>query len=100
MAFEQRDNTGSLFKNEGDKKKERGPDYSGTCMVGGVEYYFDGWIKAAETGRKWMSFSFKPKGQAPQKPAKAPAKPQGGFSDMDSDIPFADPMKGAKAFLA
>ena len=91
MAFEQRDNTGSLFKNEGDKKKERGPDYSGACMVGGVEYYFDGWIKAAETGRKWMSFSFKPKGRAPtaqglpQRPTQRPTKP---LAEEDSDIPW------------
>jgi len=37
-----------------------------------------------------------PARQAPPKPAPAPAK-QGGFEDMDDDIPFSDPMK-SRAF--
>jgi len=60
MPYEQRDNTGSLFRNT-EKRNERGPDYSGTCLVAGVEYFFDGWIRHKEGGRPWMSFSFKPK---------------------------------------
>lgn len=59
MAFEQRDNSGALFKNE-KKEKETHPDYRGTCMVNGVECYMDAWIKTGAKG-KWMSFSFKPK---------------------------------------
>lgn len=34
-----------------------------------------------------------------QKPAKAAAKPKGGFDDIDDSIPFADPLKGAKAYV-
>ncbi len=113
MAYETRDNSGRLFKNE-EKKNERGPDYSGDCTINGEAFYMDAWLKTADSGRKWMSFSFKPKQQragaqggtqpypstqkpsAPQKPA---GKPCGGFADMDDDVPFADPHKGAKAYV-
>jgi hypothetical protein len=83
MAYETRDNSGRLFKNE--EKKERGPDYSGDCLVNGVPMYMDAWLKTAESGRKWMSFSFKAKQQrqaAPQKPASKP------LAEMDDDIPW------------
>lgn len=88
MAYETKDNSGRLFKNE-EKKNERGPDYSGTCLINGEEMFMDAWIKTAESGRKWMSFSFKPKQQkqqsAPQKQQK-PSNKQ--LSDMDDDIPW------------
>ena len=84
MAYETKDNSGRLFKNE-EKKNERGPDYSGTCLINGEERFMDAWLKTAESGRKWMSFSFKPKQQrpAPQKQQK----PQSRSRDDDS-IPF------------
>ena len=83
MAYEQKDNSGSLFRVEEDKKRERGPDYSGTAMIDGTEYWMDAWLKASEPGRKWMSFSFKPKEKkAPTKPANKPA------DDYVDDIPF------------
>lgn len=96
MSFQQRDNSGALFKNV-EKRSENGPDYSGNCMIDGVEYFFDAWLKAAESGRKWMSFSFKRKdkqaGQAPRA-AKTHGDRPGGpknrsmADDMDGDIPF------------
>jgi hypothetical protein len=87
MAYEQRDNSGSLFKNA-TKTSENSPDYSGKAMVGGVEHFMDAWIKTSKDGAKWMSFSFKAMTKQPAKP-RGPAgwdpKPQ---ADEDSDIPF------------
>lgn len=88
-------NRGALFKNEGDKKRERGPDYSGSLNVNGQEFFLDAWIKEAQSGRMFMSVSVKPKQQsngprnsAPP-PRQAPRRSQGtGFDDMDSDVPF------------
>ena len=95
MSFQQRDNSGALFKTLRAQRKR--PDYSGNCMIDGVEYFFDAWLKAAESGRKWMSFSFKRKdkqaGQAPRA-AKTHGDRPGGpknrsmADDMDGDIPF------------
>lgn len=92
MSYQQKDNSGSLFRNE-EKTNERGPDYSGTCMVGGVEYFFDGWLKTADSGRKWMSFSFKAKTKQPVAPQKLGGVEQArrAYSTApadDSDVPF------------
>jgi uncharacterized protein (DUF736 family) len=84
--FEQKDMSGSLFKNE-NKASDRHPDYSGTATIDGVEMFMDAWIKTADTGRKWMSFSFKPK----QKQAAAPAAKQPARQQRDEpidDIPW------------
>ena len=100
MAYQQRDNSGQLFKN-GKKEKDTHPDYRGEALIDGVAYYMDAWLKTAESGRRWMSFSFKPK-QAPQQQSPAAPKPTHGqqqeairkaaqstaFEDMDSDIAF------------
>ena len=83
--YEQRDNTGSLFKNEGERKRENGPEYSGTALVDGTEYFMDAWLKSAESGRKWMSFSFKPK-QAASKPQRTHGQMKRG--SVDDDVPF------------
>ena len=85
--YEQRDNSGSLFKNER-KEKETHADYRGECLIDGVAYYMDAWLKKADSGRTWMSFSFKPKEQRqPPKPRPKDERYRAGAQD-DSDIPF------------
>lgn len=82
MAYDNT-NRGVLFKNQ--EKRENGPDYSGKLDVDGVEFFLDAWIKASESGRKFMSVSVKRKDkQGPKAQANpAPRKPQ-----VDDDIPF------------
>ena len=82
MAYETRDNTGALFRNDR-KEKDTHPDYTGTCMVNGCEMFFDAWLKTSESGRKWMSFSFKAK----QKQDKPTGKPVRGGRVVDDEIP-------------
>ena len=82
MAYETRDNSGSLFRNA-EKRSENGPDYSGTCRIDGQDYFFDGWLKKSEKGTNWMSFSFKRKEAA----KSAPQKPARRGNDFD-DVPF------------
>jgi uncharacterized protein (DUF736 family) len=87
MAFEQRDNSGSIFRNE-KKEKENHPDYKGSCMVGGVEMWMSSWLKTGANGTKFMSFSFQPKEQQQAQPA-ARAKPAPAAApEFDDDMPF------------
>lgn len=93
MAFELREGQGALHSNVGKDLpiKDNPPDYSGACVINGVECWLDGWIKTAQSGKKWMSLTIKPKarqsGQYPSHPAPAPQKSK-SIADMDSDIPF------------
>lgn len=59
MAFEQRENAGSLFKND-KKEKDTHPNATGSALIGGVEYWVSAWTKEGKNG-KWQSLAFKPK---------------------------------------
>lgn len=80
MAYEKKDDTGALFKNDR-KEKETHPDYKGDALIDGTEMWIAAWIKQGKNG-KFMSLSFTPKDE--QK-AAAPAP---SVMDMPDDIPF------------
>ena len=85
MAFEQKDFSGALFKNDR-KVTETHPDYTGTCLIDGKDYYISAWIKSGAKG-KFFSLSFKPKDVAAKNKASPP--PDAPFIDDDLDsIPF------------
>ena len=95
MAFETKDNTGSMFPNDR-KESANHPDAKGSAMINGVEYWISGWNKKTQEGKQWRSLSFTPKNPE-EKPFKRPSHdaakarqlaPKGGFEDMDSDVPF------------
>ncbi len=74
MAYEQRDNSGALFRNERKEEGDNKPHMTGKAMIGGVMYYFDAWTKEGTKGR-WQSVSFKrmdTQNTAPPAPAAAP----------------------------
>lgn len=64
MAYEQRDNSGSSFKNK--KEKDTHADYAGKIMVEGKLYWINTWIKtSSKTGDdgkpiKFLSHSIRP----------------------------------------
>jgi hypothetical protein len=87
MAYEQRDNSGSIFLNER-KEKETHPDRTGTAMIDGVMYYVSGWLKQSAKGQ-FLSLAFKRKEE--QKPAPKADPISSGRSlrdEMSDDIPF------------
>lgn len=101
MAYELKDGQGSLFRNER-KEQDNHPDYAGSIMVGGVEYWLNGWLKTGAKG-KFFSLSVKPKQPRQEsKPAQSAQRQQsyadqsggrtsygGPESDLDTDtIPF------------
>lgn len=60
MAYEQKDNSGSLFKND-KKETDKHPDYTGSVLVKGQQYFISAWLKKSKDGKPYMSLSFKEK---------------------------------------
>ena len=102
MAYEQRDNSGTLFPNDKGGVESR-PDFKGDIKVGGVLWEISGWWKNGKRG-EFISVSVSEKrrkdvsGEVPAtqtrvKPENAPrtqqARPQAPIDDdFDDDIPF------------
>jgi len=68
MAYEQKDNSGSLFKNDR-KEKDTHPDMQGSALIDGVDYWVSGWTNRPEGKKAYISLSFKPKEEAPDERA-------------------------------
>jgi uncharacterized protein (DUF736 family) len=64
VAYEMRDNTGSIWVNDR-KDKDEHPDRTGSIMVAGVEYWLNGWLKKTKDGKPYLSLSVKPKTETP-----------------------------------
>ena len=77
MAYEHKDGSGALFKNDKGDNVSR-PDYRGDLMVGGTLYEVAGWIKESSNGNKFLSLSAKQKDASEFKKTKT----------EDADIPF------------
>lgn len=60
MSYEQKDGSGSLFKND-ERETEQHPLYKGSMTVGGVQYWLSAWLKESKNGKKYMSLSAQPK---------------------------------------
>ena len=87
-TFEQKDNSGTLFKNDR-KESPNQPDYTGNCLVNGKAMRMAAWIKEGKNG-KFMSFSF-----SEPRPAGEEAKANGYIQDKqplneypEEDLPF------------
>ena len=93
MAYVQKENSGSLFKNDR-KEKETHPDYKGDINIGGTNYWLSAWLKEGKNG-KFFSLSVNVK-EAPGLSKQLDDKPKhkaavqqqpDPFEGMD-DIPF------------
>lgn len=83
MAFEQKNNTGSIFKNT-HKESESHADGTGSALINGVEYWVNSWTKKDKNGNPWRSLSFKLKESKPPVAQEV----NGGLGDMQDDVPW------------
>lgn len=92
MAYETKDNTGSLFRNNR-KESERHPDYNGSVRIDGHDLWISGWLKETKDGQKYFSLAFKRKDGTAARPDAAKAferEVQKHFPDatLDDEVPF------------
>jgi hypothetical protein len=86
MAYEMKEGSFSLFKNNR-KEKETHPDYAGSIMINGKEHYLNAWLKEGKNG-KFFSGSV-----GKEKPVKDSFTPKGA-DEMpkntieDDEVPF------------
>ena len=87
--YQQKDNSGALFKND-KKQSDSHPDYKGSAMIDGSDYWVSGWINVSSAGTKYMKFSYSPKEQVHNNGVQQVQAAVGGMSiaEMDEDIPF------------
>lgn len=79
MAYEQKPDTGSLFKNDR-REKDSQPHAKGSALIGGVEYWVSAWTNEAKSGEKYQSLKFERKtGQDGR------GEPKRGYDDEPDD---------------
>ena len=87
MAYEQKDNSGTIFRNNR-KEKETHPDHTGTALIDGREYWISAWVKDGKNG-KFFSLAFKPKDEKGDlREASKPRQTRSEPTPIDDDIPF------------
>ena len=58
---------GVLFKNDRRREGKKDPHYTGSCEVGGMEYWMAGWKKKSKDGDVYVSLSFSVKDKESRK---------------------------------
>lgn len=64
MAYELRDEQGSLWKND-KRETDKHPHARGQAKIGGVVYWVDAWTNVTGDGKKYQTLKFKPKDEQP-----------------------------------
>jgi hypothetical protein len=67
MGYEQKPNSGSLFKNDR-KETDQHPDYTGTLDVDGRQFWLSSWVRTTSAGKKYLSLAIKPRDGGTSKP--------------------------------
>lgn len=80
MAYEPKDMSGSLWRND-DRKSESHPEFGGEAMIDGVAYYMNAWVNTAKNSKRYFSIKFKPKVE--RRREQPPIQ-----EDLEDEIPF------------
>lgn len=93
MAYEHRPNTGSVFKNEKATTPQH-PGYTGSAIIGEVEYRVSIWVKNADDPNRktFLSMKFEPADEWKKQYSKGAGMAKQldkKFNDVvDDEIPF------------
>lgn len=79
-TLRKRDNSGALFRNK-NKQRDTHPDFNGTAVIDGREYYIAGWARESANGKRYTSLAFKLK---PPQPTVVPLTRQ---QPRDEELP-------------
>lgn len=82
MAYEQKDNSGAIFKND-KKGNDKAPDYRGKIMVDGKEKEIALWVKKSNSGISYFSVALKEPYNQAQPESKSSVN-----NDIKDDLPF------------
>jgi hypothetical protein len=61
-----KDMRGTLSRNQKREPGSNQPEFKGSSMIEGREYWVSGWVNEGDDGSKYFSLSFKPKEQPQQ----------------------------------
>ena len=88
--MEQKNNSGSLYKNTKDKPTQ--PDYTGTATIAGKQYRLSGWVNKSKAGANYFRVLFSEQQaqdlNAPASQATMPIQPQSSNDQRPDDLPF------------
>ena len=85
--MQRKDNSGALFKND-QKQGDNHPDYKGSAMIDGSDYWVSAWINTSKNGVKYMSLSLQHKDQVHNQGVQKAQQAVQQTVDFDDDIPF------------
>ena len=81
MAFEQKDGTGALFKNDDKVEGDNRPNAKGKCKIAGVEYFVSAWTRTSASGVRYQSLAFQPANEGKSIDVR-------DHHEFDDDVPF------------
>lgn len=84
--YQPKDNTFTLFRND-KKEKDTHPDYKGSALIDGEEFWLSAWIKDGKNG-KFMSGSLQPKEQRQDAKQASYDRQKPAPADDFDQIPF------------
>jgi hypothetical protein len=84
MAFEQKPNTGALFKNDDRTEENNQLHYRGSFNVEGREFWLSAWLQTSQAGKRYMALALKPKNADTAQPSAQKSRTE----DFDDKIPF------------
>jgi hypothetical protein len=58
MVFEQKPDSGSLFKND-ERRSETDASHTGSALIGGQRFRISAWVNETRDGKKYFKLSFR-----------------------------------------